>query len=59
MSVINFIILSNDGFVVLGKYVGCDLLEIGFEVFNKVLEDVGLVGFKVQFQEHMMGDDYG
>jgi hypothetical protein len=59
MSVVNFIILSNDGFVVLGKYVSGDLLKIGFEVLNKVLEDVGLVGFKVKFQEHVMGDDYG
>lgn len=59
MPIINFVILSNDGFVVLGKNVSGDLLKIGFEVFNKVLEDVGLVGLEVQFQEHMMGNYYG
>lgn len=59
VSVVDFVIFGNDGFVVLGKNVSGDLLKIGFEIFNKVLEDVSLVGLEVQLQEHVMGNYYG
>lgn len=54
--VVLFIVLGERGFGVSPEDVLCDLLEIGLEAVDEVLELVQLVGLEVQLEEHVVRD---
>lgn len=47
MPVVHLIIVSNIGLSITSKYIFSYLFIISFKVFNKVLDNVCLVGFEM------------
>lgn len=59
MLIVLIVIFGYFGFGVFSKDIFGNLLKISLEVIDKVLQNMGFIGFEVNFQEHMMSDDNG
>ena len=58
MSIVFLVVRGYVKFCITSENIFSYLLIISLEILHKIFQDVSLICFKMQFEEHMMGDDH-